>query len=150
MKKELSERRKKMPKVTGTISFIEQKKWQDKTFHEVVVNGQRYSCWQNSFNKKVGDEITFEVTPPKKEGQTPKMLIDGIGGFGGGGGFKREDEDAKAASVCLGYAKDICMVLIAEKAITIAEFPATIAKAHTLFMERYLEGVKYLKAKKGA
>lgn len=75
----------------GVISYIEKGSFQGKdgnavTFHSVIVDGIKYTCYNKSISeKKIGDEVEFESVP-KGEGKPPQMKLAGEAQ----GGFKKE------------------------------------------------------------
>ena len=108
--------------------------WDGKKFYNHVVvfeNGQSGKCTTTTADGspwKAGEEVEFNVGQDKQGNPKITRVAQAGGGWGGGkGGYKKEDEGIKAASIALGYAKDLAV----DKIIPLAD---VLIKAEEFFV----------------
>ena len=106
----------------GRITFILQKTWQDKKFHEFKIEDDpiTYSNWQDQFSlKKVGDDVEFEA---EQKGQNWKATLSGTAPKASGGGYRPISPEQQAieklklrqmiVTMSASYAKDLVVAVL--------------------------------------
>ena len=123
------------------IKSIEQKTWQDKSFHVVTIEGEEHdrSCWDGSVaDWKVGEEYEALLTEKDKDGKK-QYYIKKDQGQKQGGGYRGKSPEEQLQIIKMNVNTSASQIVCAFINAKVIKDPSEVAMAWTMFYRTGLD-----------